>query len=160
MAQSRAIVAEPPLGGCSTLHTPQSTLGRTSAPPVMAPGATGRRTAALAAIEHALARLVWHAMVRGSVTEARQLLTTVLRSRIEFMPMTGTDGRPMYKLPIPIAFDRLLVSVVPGLEGRLSPVGLASLTIPNWNPIASFLQSMRQPAIPRDSPHDAHKNSA
>ena len=56
VAQSRAIVAEPLLGGCSMLHTSQSRLGRTSAPPVMAPGATGRRTAALAAIEHALAR--------------------------------------------------------------------------------------------------------
>ena len=70
-------------------------------------------------------------MVRGSVTEARQLMTTVLRSRIEFMPMTGTDGRPMYELTIPIAFDRLLVSVVPGLEGRLSRVGFPDGTTPN-----------------------------
>jgi hypothetical protein len=44
VAQSHAIVAEPVLGGCSMLHSSQSRLGRTSAPPVMAPGATGRRT--------------------------------------------------------------------------------------------------------------------
>jgi hypothetical protein len=70
----------------------------------------------------------WHAMVRGSVTEARQLLTTVLRSRIVFRPTTGADGRAMYELTILIAFDQLIVSIVPALEGRLSRVGGTSPT--------------------------------
>jgi hypothetical protein len=67
----------------------------------------------------------WHTLIRGNVTQARELLQAVLLERIVFRPITGEKGAPMYELTIPIAFDRLLVSIVPGLQAR---VGLASPT--------------------------------
>jgi site-specific DNA recombinase len=67
----------------------------------------------------------WHALIGGNVAEARGLLQLLLRERIVFTPIAGDDGRPMYELQIPIAFERLLVAVVPGLQAR---VGLASPT--------------------------------
>ena len=71
--------------------------------------------------------LNWHAMIQGNVTEARGLLDVVLRERITFTPKT-VNGVAMYELRIPIAFDRLLVSLVPGLDVGFSRVGLASPT--------------------------------
>jgi hypothetical protein len=56
------------------------------------------------------------------------LLSVVLREPSTFRPTIGSDGRAMYELRVPIAFDRLLVSVVPGLEAGLARVGLASPT--------------------------------
>jgi hypothetical protein len=50
---------------------------------------------------------------------------SVLGGRIVFKPVQGDDGAPMYELQIPIAFDRLLVSIVPTLE-TVARVGLAS----------------------------------
>ena len=70
----------------------------------------------------------WHALASGNVGETRQLLDLVLRERIVFTPIAGADGAPMYELQIPIAFDRLLVSAVPALEGRIARVGMASPT--------------------------------
>ena len=55
-------------------------------------------------------------MIQGNVTEARGLLNVVLRERITFTPIVGLDGHPAYQLKIPLAFDRLLVSLVPGLD--------------------------------------------
>jgi hypothetical protein len=47
-----------------------------------------------------------------------------LRDRIVWEPLTMSDGRPGYKLRVPIAFDRLLTSIVPGLQvGVASPKG-------------------------------------
>jgi hypothetical protein len=47
----------------------------------------------------------------------------VLRDRIRFRPVEGKDG-PSYELTVPIAFDRLLVSVIPSLQVRVaSPTG-------------------------------------
>jgi hypothetical protein len=70
----------------------------------------------------------WRALIQGNVTEARGLLDVVLRERITFTPIAGDNGAAMYELKIPIAFDRLLVSLVPGLEVGLARVGLASPT--------------------------------
>ena len=69
----------------------------------------------------------WHAMIQGNVTEARGLLGVVLSERVTFTPKI-INGAAMYELKIPIAFDRLLVSLVPGLEVGLARVGLASPT--------------------------------
>ena len=47
--------------------------------------------------------------------------------RIRFRPVEGKDG-PSYELTVPIAFDRLLVSVIPSLQVRVaSPRGSATL---------------------------------
>jgi Recombinase len=70
----------------------------------------------------------WHDMIRDNVAEARGLLTVVLRERITFTPKLGANGDPVCELKIPIVFDRLLVSVVPGLEAGFARVGLASPT--------------------------------
>ena len=67
----------------------------------------------------------WHSLAGGNVPETRRPLDSVLGGRIVFKPVRGDDGAPMYELQIPIAFDRLLVSIVPGLE-RIARVGLAS----------------------------------
>jgi hypothetical protein len=69
----------------------------------------------------------WTALINGNITQARELLQLVLRDRITFTPKSGSKGEPMYELKIPIAFDRLIVSVVPGL----ARVGLASPTGPS-----------------------------
>ena len=50
-----------------------------------------------------------------------------LFSDITFTPKI-VNGAAMYELTIPIAFDRLLVSLVPGLDVGFSRVGLASPT--------------------------------
>ena len=70
----------------------------------------------------------WHATIRGNVTEARGLLSVVLRERITFTPKADAGGAALYELRIPIAFDRILVSLVPGLEAGFARVGLASPT--------------------------------
>ena len=65
----------------------------------------------------------WHALIRGNVAESRRLFDLVLRDRIRFRPVDGKDG-PSYELTVPIAFDRLLVSVIPSLQVRVaSPAG-------------------------------------
>jgi hypothetical protein len=46
---------------------------------------------------------------------------------VTFTPKT-VNGVAMYELKIPIAFDRLLVSLVPGLEAGLARVEMASPT--------------------------------
>jgi hypothetical protein len=66
----------------------------------------------------------------GDITEARGLLTVVLRDRITFTPITGLDGNPVYELRIPIAFDRLLVSIVPGLVSRVGLVDAGGIEPP------------------------------
>jgi len=53
----------------------------------------------------------WNGLIQGNVTEARGLLSVVLRERITFTPIAGKADAPMYELKIPIAFDRLLVSL-------------------------------------------------
>jgi hypothetical protein len=66
----------------------------------------------------------WQALLRGNVAEVRQLFALVLRDRIGFRAMEGENGTPSYELTVPIAFDRLLVSVVPSLQVRVaSPTG-------------------------------------
>jgi hypothetical protein len=67
----------------------------------------------------------WHSLASGNVPETRRLLDSVLGGRIVFKPVQGDDGAPMYELQIPIALDRLLVSIVPTLE-TVARVGLAS----------------------------------
>jgi hypothetical protein len=65
----------------------------------------------------------WHALIMGNVQESRRLFDLVLRDRIQFRPVDGTNG-PSYELTVPIAFDRLLVSVIPSLQVRVaSPAG-------------------------------------
>jgi site-specific DNA recombinase len=66
----------------------------------------------------------WHAMIRGNVAEARRVFDVVLRDRIRFRPVDGEDGRPNYELTLPIAFDRMLATVIPILQVRVaSPTG-------------------------------------
>ena len=57
----------------------------------------------------------------------------MLRELITFTPKI-INGAPMYELTIPIAFDRLLVSIVPGLDVGMSRVGLARPT--GFEPVA------------------------
>ncbi len=57
----------------------------------------------------------WHAMIQGNVAEARGLLDLVLRERIPFKPIV-VKQQACYELTVPIAFDRVLMSVVPMLE--------------------------------------------
>ena len=68
----------------------------------------------------------WHALIQANVTEARGLLDVALRECITFTPIVGLDGNSAYESKIPIAFDWLLVSLVPGLDVGLSRVGTAS----------------------------------
>ena len=51
----------------------------------------------------------------------------VLRDRIRFRPVERKDG-PGYELTVPIAFDRLVVSVIPTLQVRVASPMPAS-----WN---------------------------
>jgi len=62
----------------------------------------------------------WHELLGGNVAEARPLLDLVPADRIGFTP---TEDRG-YELKVPIAFDRVLTAVMPGLEGlqdRMAP---------------------------------------
>jgi hypothetical protein len=68
-------------------------------------------------------------MIHGNVTEARGLLSVVLRERITFTPKIGPQGA-LYELTIPIAFDRFLVSVVPGLVSRVGLVDAGGIEPP------------------------------
>jgi hypothetical protein len=52
-------------------------------------------------------------LTAGNVSGTRGVLVEVLRDRIVWQPMTMKDGRPGYELRMPIAFDRLLISIVP-----------------------------------------------
>jgi hypothetical protein len=79
----------------------------------------------------------WHAMIKGNVAEARRLFELVLRDRIRFRPVDGEDGAPSFELTVPIAFDRLLVSVVPSLQVRV-----ASLTFASWNQMTILLRQV------------------
>ena len=63
-------------------------------------------------------------MASGNVAETRGLLDAVLTDRIVFRPTTDDGGAPMYELTMPVALDRLLTSLVPGLQVRVaSPTG-------------------------------------
>lgn len=69
----------------------------------------------------------WQALVAGNVAETRQLLHQVLRDRIACRPTT-VKGAAAYELTVPIAFDRLLTTIVPGLQvGMASPAGIAPI---------------------------------
>jgi Recombinase zinc beta ribbon domain len=66
----------------------------------------------------------WHGIIRGNVPEAKLLLRTMLEDRITCRPHRGVGGALMYRLQVPIAFDRILERVVPGLQDRVtSPTG-------------------------------------
>ena len=66
----------------------------------------------------------WQEMIRGNVLEARRLFQVVLSDRIRFRPVVGQNGVPSYELTVPIAFDRLLMTVVPSLQVSVaSPAG-------------------------------------
>jgi hypothetical protein len=106
---SGATIAEALLGG-SMLNTSQSWLGRifrSSTPPVMAPGATGRRTVALAAIEHALARLVLvsdHVSIRVGSTSRRHRFPELYASRT--LPRSWSTKRRHWQLSPTIRRER------------------------------------------------------
>ena len=68
----------------------------------------------------------WTDIARANVVDARQLLETVLRSRIVFTPTAAADGSRNYELRIPIAFDRLLVMAAPSLGSAFARVSMAS----------------------------------
>jgi hypothetical protein len=57
----------------------------------------------------------WHGLIRGNVTEARGVFALVLRERIPFTPI-AVKQQPCYRLTVPVAFDRVLTSVVPMLR--------------------------------------------
>ena len=46
------------------------------------------------------------------------------------MPKIGLDGNPVYELKIPIAFDQLLVRIVPGLASRVGMVDAGGIEPP------------------------------
>jgi hypothetical protein len=78
----------------------------------------------------------WRALASGNVAETRGLLETVLRDRIVWRPTTF-KGAAAYELKMPIAFDRLLTTIVPGLQvGSTSPMGVEERR--QWQP-ATFL---------------------
>lgn len=79
----------------------------------------------------------WQKLAAGNVAEARRLLEDVLDDRIVWEPITTSDGRPGYKLRMPIAFDRMLTSIVPGLQ-----VGVASLMPASWNQMVLWLRQV------------------
>jgi hypothetical protein len=82
----------------------------------------------------------WQALTRAHVTETRPLIETVLRSRIVFTPIENADG-VQYQLRVPIAFERLLVALVPSLAGGLNRVGGTSPTgtADGWQlPVSGF----------------------
>jgi len=62
----------------------------------------------------------WHGLIRGNGAESRRVFDLVLRDRIRFRPVERKDG-PGYELTVPIAFDRLVVSVIPSLQVRVAP---------------------------------------
>lgn len=67
----------------------------------------------------------WQQLLAADGVEARRLLDIALRDRIRF----GPDAEQRrYRLFVPIAFDRILVAVLPELESQLqemvaSPTG-------------------------------------
>ena len=58
----------------------------------------------------------WHALLDGDSVKSRAILDLVLTDRIRFKPYPQES---QYELTIPIAFDRLIVAVVPSLRERL-----------------------------------------
>ena len=62
-----------------------------------------------------------------------------LDDRIVFAP---DAARHRYTLTVPIAFDRVLITVVPEWKGQLQEP-LASQGLPSWNQISAFLAAMR-----------------
>ena len=68
------------------------------------------------------------------MTETRGILETVLRDRIVCRPTTTADGAAAYQLTLPIAFDRLLTTIVPALQvGGTSPRGVQDVRS-KWAP--------------------------
>jgi hypothetical protein len=70
----------------------------------------------------------WQALTSAHVAETRSLIESALSNRIVFTPIAGGDGALMYQPKVPIAFDRLLMSVVPSLTGGFNRVGGTSPT--------------------------------
>lgn len=84
-------------------------------------GRTGVRRFNRAAVRKALRNFLddWSALLAGNLAEARPVLSIVLAGdRIAFTPMS--DGR--YKLTVPIAYDRMIATVIPEL-GALQDMG-------------------------------------
>jgi site-specific DNA recombinase len=77
----------------------------------------------------------WHEMLIGDVSQTRDLLRLVLDGeRIVFTP-AEENGSAIYRLQIPVRFDRLLVAVVPSLVRGTSPTGLATNVPPIGGPL-------------------------
>ena len=70
-------------------------------------------------------------MLTENLTEARGVLDAALAGRIVFTPDTA---KRRYQLRISIAFDRVLMAVVPELQGRDLQDTVASPTgdVPEW----------------------------
>lgn len=78
----------------------------------------------------------WRGLLRQHVSLARQLLRKVLVGRLIFMPrQEGEDS--WYEFASEASLAKFL-SGIPTLKA------VASQSIPSWNQIASFLESMRQ----------------
>src|SRR4029450_894306 len=73
----------------------------------------------------------WRDLLQANTPQARSVLDCVLTDRIRFEP---DDDQRQYRLTLPIAFDRLLVAVVPELRGLqdmvASPTGFDTSGIP------------------------------
>jgi hypothetical protein len=74
----------------------------------------------------------WRALVETAVvSDGRQLLNEMLEGPLRFTP----EGRT-YRFVGPLTTGRLIA-------GMVFPPSVASQTVPSWNQIAGFLESMR-----------------
>jgi hypothetical protein len=65
----------------------------------------------------------WHEMLEGNTAAARGVLDGVLSDRIRFAPDVDQHR---YTLTIPVAFDRILIAVVPEFAGLTRNDGVPS----------------------------------
>jgi hypothetical protein len=78
----------------------------------------------------------WHGLLADDPAKARGLLDLALTDRIGFTP--NLEHR-RYELTIPVAFDRLIVAVVPELRGLQEMMAFPTGTAGRWSrPWAGF----------------------
>ncbi len=75
----------------------------------------------------------WRTLLRGEVHEARQLLRTLVESRITFTPDRSAGRVYRYQ-------GRFTLG--PFLAGVIDPRAMASLSVPSWNQVLGWLKEM------------------
>jgi DNA invertase Pin-like site-specific DNA recombinase len=87
--------------------------------------------------------LAWGDTLSRHVPQARQILQKVLRDRLTFTP-EERDGQRGYRFTAEGSIFPLLVGMVPEFAACPLSQTVASQSIPSWNQITAFLESMRR----------------